>query len=191
MRAEFTRSMRNELWHGVTLYLRNGDLIYQLRTEIPDMYWKRGGYRLTDEPHLAIFRVFSDSQWDSPGRIGMVEDEFTDDYLLQSIKRELSAERVSAWPMMEMGIDTLLIRTWGEKPVIQKMAMAHYRTFLDRLERFYNERRLAFTVACANGDEKRRKAVFGDVKTVFGAMPRDRRSTLVYDPEVWSCNQDR
>jgi len=191
VRAEFTRSMKHDLWHGVSLYLRNGDLIYQLRTEIPDMYWKRGGYRLTAEPHLSIAKAFADGQWDSPGRSGIVSDKFSDDLLLQCVKRELSAERVSAWPTVESYIDTLLVRTWGEKFVMQKLALGYYKTFLERLTRFYNERHLAYRIARENGDEKRMRTIFTDVKTVFGAMSRDRRSTLVYDPEVWACHRDR
>lgn len=191
VRAEFTRSVNHELRHGVALYWRNGDMIYQLRTEIPDMYWKRGGYRLTGEPHLAVFSVFIERQWDSPGRAGVVSDEFSDDYLLKYIKRELAVERASSWKDVAMYIDTLLIRSWDEKPVMQKMAMSHYRTFLDRLERFYNERHLAFKIARANGDEKRMRTIFTDVKTIFGQMPRDRRSSLVFDPEVWACRHDR
>jgi hypothetical protein len=191
VRAEFTRAVNNELWHGVVLYLRHGDTIYQLRTEIPDMYWKRGGYRLTDEPHLGIYRRFSESQWDSPGYFGIVSEEYSDDYLIQCVKRELSAERISSWPMVESYIDTLLVRTWSEKPVTRRITFAHYKIFLERLQRFYNERHLAFKVARENGDEKRMRAVFTDVKTVFGVMARDRRSSLVYDPEVWACHQDR
>jgi hypothetical protein len=191
MRATFTRAVKGELWHGVSLYLRHGDWIYQLRTEIPDIYWRRGGYRLTGEPHLAIFKIFSDGHWDSPGRGGLVSEKFSDDFLLQSVKRELSSERSSAWPTVESQIDTLLVRTWGEKPVMQKMAQSYYRSFLDQLTRFYNERRLAFKTARANGDEKRMRSVFTDVKAVFGPMLRDRRSSLVNDPEVWSCRQGR
>lgn len=191
VRATFTRSAQHELWHGVALCLRNGDWVYQLRTEIPDIYWKRGGYRLTGEPHLALFKRFSEGHWDSPGRGGVVSEKFSDDVLLQSVKRELASERSAAWPAVEAQIDTLLVRTWGEKPVMQKMALAHYRAFLDRLTRFYNERRLAFRTARANGDEKRMRTVFADVKAVFGPMARDRRSTLVYDPEVWPCRQGR
>jgi len=191
IRTEFTRSMTHELWHGVSIYLRNGDQIYQLRTEIPDMYWKRGGYRLTGEPHLAICRAFSESQWDSPGRADIVSEKFSDDNLLQCVKRELAVERVSSWPIVEKYIDTLLVRTWGQKPVMQKLAVSHYKTFLDRLTRFYTERHLAYKIARANGDEKRMRSIFTDVKTVFGTMSRDRRSTLVYDPEVWACHRDR
>lgn len=191
MRATFTRAVKGELWHGVSLYLRHGDRIYQLRTEIPDFYWRRGGYRLTGEPHLAIFRTFSEGHWDSPGRGGFVSEKFSDDSLLQSVKRELSSERSAAWPAVEAQIDTLLVRTWGEKPAMQRMALAHYRAFLDRLTRFYNERRLAFKTARANGDEKRMRSIFTDVKAVFGPMLRDRRSSLVNDPEVWSCHQGR
>lgn len=191
MRATFTRAVKGELWHGVSLYLRNGDAVYQLRTEIPDIYWRRGGYRLTGEPHLALFRVFTEGHWDSPGRGGVVSERFSDDCLLQSVKRELASERSAAWPALEAQIDTLLVRTWGEKPVMQKLAQEHYRAFLDRLTRFYNERRLAFRVARANGDEKRMRSVFTDVKAVFGPMLRDRRSSLVNDPEVWSCRQGR
>ena len=176
MRATFTRAVKGELWHGVSLYLRNGDTAYQLRTEIPDIYWRRGSYRLTGEPHLALFRVFTEGHWDSPGRGGLVSERFSDDSLLQGVKRELASERCAAWPTLEAQIDTLLVRTWAS---------------LDRLTRFYNERRLAFRVARANGDEKRMRSVFTDVKAVFGPMPRDRRSSLVNDPEVWSCRQGR
>jgi hypothetical protein len=155
------------------------------------MYWKRGGYRLTGEPHLGIYKIFSESQWDSPGYFGIVSEEYSDDYLIQCVKRELSAERISSWPMVESYIDTLLVRTWSEKPVTRRITFAHYKIFLERLQRFYNERHLAFKVARENGDEKRMRAVFTDVKTVFGVMARDRRSSLVYDPEVWACHQDR
>lgn len=191
VRARFTRSSHHELWHGVVLYMRTGDRVYQLRTEIPDVYWRRGGYRLTDEPHLAMPMVFSKNHWESPGAAGLVDDKFSDDYLLQVVKGELAASRVAAWPIVESYVNTLLVRTWGEKPVLQKLALAHYKTLLEQMKRFYNERLLAFKVARENADDKKMKSVFIDAKTVFGAMPQDRRSTLVYDPEVWSCRQGR
>ena len=187
VRMEFTRSIKNEFWHGMVLYLRNGDMIYELRTEIPDVYWRRGSYRLTDEPHLGIYRRFAVGYWDSPGRVGLVSDSFSDDYLLMSIKRELLADRASSWPIVESYLDTILVRSWGVKPHIQKKAQAYYRDFLEKIQRLYNERELAFSTAKANGDDKRMREIFYDVQAVFGIMKRDRRSVLVQDPEVWSC----
>lgn len=191
VRTEFTRSMRSELWHGVVLYLRNGDMIYQLRTEIPDVYWKRGGYRLTGEPHMGIYDAFSRNQWDSPGAAGLVGDEITNEQLLLFVRRELSAERVCSWPTVCAYIDTLLARNWSEHPMIRKMALSYHRTFMDKLENIYNERKLAFTTAKANANEKLMKSIFLDTIEVFGAMTRDRRSSLVYNPEVWPCHLSR
>ena len=187
VRTEYTRPVKNDLRHGVVLYLRNGDVIYRLRTELPDIYWKRGGYRLTGEPHLALYKAFSKAHWDSPGRAGLVSGRFSDDYLLQQVKRELAADRVSSWPAVERYLDTILVRSWSVKPVVRKMAMGYLAVFNDRLNHFYNERRFAFETAKSNRDEKRIRNVFTDVKTVFGAMPQDRRYMLVNDPEEWTC----
>lgn len=189
MRREYTRSLGHELWHGVMLYMRRGDLVYRLRTEIPDVYWKRGGYRVSGEPHIAICRAFSSGFWDSPGRAGLIDRAIGDDDLLVLINRELSADRVAAWPTLIAYIDTLLVRSWGEKPTMQKVALSHYRTLLEKMNNLYNERQLAYRTARINRDVKRMRSIFNDCKAVFGPMKRDRRSVLINNPEVWSCPQ--
>lgn len=186
-RIQFARSMKHELWRGHMMFMRNGDFVYQLRTEIPDLHWKRAKHRLEVDPCLGVFAAFTAARWDSPGMVALVDVRFSDDYLLHYINKELSAERVANWLTVEKYLDAILIRSWGIKPIIQKSAMTSYRSFLERLGRFYNERELALGTAMANRDEKKVKSIFLDAKSVFGAMYRDRRSTLVNNPEVWAC----
>ena len=177
--------MKHELWHGLYIYFRRGDTIYQLRREIPEIYWKRGSNRILDEPHLLMYSAFSRSHWDSPGVSGIVAGEIGDDELIVGVKRELSAERVAAWPTLERYINTLLFRSWSDRPTVAKVAFGSYQSYLDRLARFYNERRLAYLTAMTNHDKKRMRAIVTDCKQVFGSMWHDRRSRLVNDPEVW------
>ena len=74
---------------------------------------------------------------------------------------------------------------------MREVTLGHYRTFLEKLNRFYNERELAFRTAIANNDDKRLKIIFFDTKAVFGAMCRDRRSDKINNPEIWSCQLKR
>ena len=191
VRAEHTRSRDGDLWRGVSLYFRKGDVIHLLRLEIPDIFWKIASRRVTKELHLNICSVFLNDHWDSPGRFETVDQKLSDDELISRIRRELSADRVAVWPDLAAYIDTLLMRSWGEKPRIQKEAQAFFATMQDRMTRFYNERELAYETARANGDDKRMNAIFTDCKAAFGSMPRDRRLTLVNNPEIWSCHQGR
>lgn len=191
VRAEYTRSRGRELWRGICVYFRKGDRIYLLKSEIPDMFWKIASTRITQELHMGLCEAFSDDHWDSPGRLGVLNDSVSDYELMLRIKRELSADRVASWHDLAAYIDTLLVRSWGVKPRIQKEAVSFFMSMQANMIRFYNERLLAYSTARANGDEKRMKSIFIDCKTAFGALPNDRRSTLVNDPEVWSCRQRR
>ncbi len=191
MRAEYTRSYNGELWHGQAMYFRKGDMIYLLKTEVPDPYWKRASVRILLEPHVAFCKPFFAGYWDSPGKAAMVEDSVTDDELRARIARELAADRNGSWAATMSYIDTLLIRSWGVKHATQKAALEQYQTLQEKMTRFYNERFLAYETARENGVDKRMKHIFFDCKTMFGAMPRDRRATLVNDPEVWACHRKR
>ena len=191
VRAEYTRSREHDTWRGVCLYFRSGDTIHLLRTEVPGIYWKRAGYRITGETYIAICKAFINSYWDSPGKMGLVEDTVGDDELMLRIKRELAAERVASWPAVSAYIDTLLVRSWGVKPAMQKEAFDCYSTLQTYMKNFYNERMLAYSTARHNGAEKKMKSIFTDCKTTFGALPHDRRSTMVNNPEIWSCHQSR
>lgn len=190
-RAEYTRSRNNELWHGNCFYFRKGDRIHLLRLEIPDLFWNLAKRRVTKDLHLGIYATFSESHWDSPGASGLLDSKLSDDELIGRIKRELSAERVGSWPDLAAYIDTLLVRSWGDKPRIQREAMSFFMQMQDRMKTFYCEREFALNVARANGDEKRMKSILADCKSAFGALARDRRSTMVNNPEVWSCRQRR
>lgn len=187
VRAEFTRTRDRELWHGVLVYFRRGDYVYTHRREVPEIYWKRAGYRITGELHLALCYPFLSGHWDSPGRGAIVGDALDDNELLARVRRELAAERVAGWNTVATYIDTLLVRSWGEKPLVQQAAYELYRTFLERMTRLYNERRFAFETARQNRNEKRMRQIFRDCLMVFGSMPNDRRCSLVNNPEVWKC----
>lgn len=191
VRAEYTRSAGDTMWHGAVMYFRSGDAVYVIRNETREEFWKRAGYRCTGEPHTAFFKTFLVSHWDSPGAAGLVDSEIGDDELLSRVKRELAADRVATWPAVQSYIDTLLVRSWGVKPNIQRVALQHLETLQERMSRFYNERQLAYFTARENGQDKRMKSIFIDCKTAFGALKRDRRSSLVNNPEVWTCHQSR
>lgn len=191
IRAEYTRSRNGDLWHGNCFYFRNGDRIHLLRSEIPDMFWKMAKRRITKELHLAIYETFSINNWDSPGMSGILDSKMSDDELIARIRRELSAERVSAWPDLAVYIDTLLVRSWGDKPSIQKEALFFFQQMQEHMVKFYQERELAYITASANRDDKRVRGIVKDCKDAFGKLPRDRRSMLVNNPEVWSCRPRR
>jgi len=185
VRVEHTRSRDGSLWRGNCIYFRKGDRIHLLRLEIPDLYWNIAKVRVSEELHLGIYEVFSRDYWDSPGTAGIVDDKFSDDDLISRVKHEFSAERVAAWPDIAAYIDTLLVRSWGDKPRIQKEAMSFYLLLQEQMSKFYREREFAFATARANGDDKRMKSIRDDCKTAFGLFPRDRRRALINNPEVW------
>ena len=187
VRAGYTRTRDMELWRGVGIYFRKGDTIHLLRLEVPDMFWRLAKRRVAKEPHMFIYGVFLGDHWDSPGLAGIVDRKFSDDDLLLRIKRELSAERVSAWPDLASYIDTLLVRSWGDQPRLQQEALSYYLAMQDRMYSFYHEREFAYQTARANRNEKRIRAIVADCKAAFSVLPRDRRSALVNNPEVWSC----
>ena len=191
IRTEFTRPRAGELWHGSCVYFRRGDEINILVLEIPDMFWKIAGRRVAKELHMGIYATFSDSQWDSPGRSGLVDTKMTDDEMIMRVRHDLSGNSVAMWPSISACIDTLLVRSWGDKPRIQKEALAFRDSLLEQMVLFYREREHAFATARANRDERRMKAILKDCKSAFAPLPRDRRHTLVNNPEVWSCRPRR
>jgi hypothetical protein len=79
------------------------------------------------------------------------------------------------------------VRSWGDQPRLQQEALSYYLAMQDRMASFYNEREFAYQTARANRNEKRIRAIVADCKAAFSVLPRDRRSTLVNNPEVWSC----
>ena len=86
IRSEYTRTMGEMIWHGFCYRLRSGDVVYSLCTEIPEAYWKRGGYRLRRIPFLGLYHVFTSRQWDPPGKDGILED-VSEDALVARIRQ--------------------------------------------------------------------------------------------------------
>ena len=178
------------MWHGFCYRLRHGDIVYSLRTEIPEAYWKRGGYRLRNVPFMGLYRVFTDRQWDSPGQQGLLTD-VSEDELLSRIRHELTAGSTRTWSMLEKMVDTLLAMTWGRESANAKSALMCLDSFQERKSQFYNERRFAYEIARLNGAEKRLREITQDCRAVFSVLRYERRRDLVNNPEVWPCQVGR
>ena len=190
IRSEYTRAVGEVMWHGFCYRLRHGDIVYSLRTEIPEAYWKRGGYRLRNVPFMGLYRVFTDRQWDSPGQQGLLTD-VSEDELLSRIRHELTAGSTRTWSMLEKMVDTLLAMTWGRESANAKSALMCLDSFQERKSQFYNERRFAYEIARLNGAEKRLREITQDCRAVFSVLRYERRRDLVNNPEVWPCQVGR
>lgn len=190
IRTDYTRAASHVMWRGVSYRFRSGDMAYSLCNEIPEKYWKRGESRLRVSPFCGLYGSFLDSQWDSPGRAGLLNGASEDDLLVR-IRRDLSVEWPADWTTVEKRIDTLLSLTWGKGTANARTARECRDALLSRKSRFYNERTLAYETAFANGDEKSMRSIFSDCLHVFGTSKRDRRYYLVNDPEEWKCQRDR
>ena len=190
IRSEYTRAVGEVLWHGFCYLLRCGDMAYTLRTEIPDAYWKRGGYRLRSVPFLGLYQVFIDSQWDSPGQDRLLPD-VSEEELVTRIRHELTAGGTRTWVVLEKMIDTLLVMTWGKGTANAGSALEYLDNFQKRKSQFYNERQFAHEIARVNDDEKRMRAIVQDCQTMFSVLRYERRCDLVNNPEVWPCQVGR
>lgn len=186
MRSEFTRTVGSVEWRGMCYWLRNGDTAYCVLSEIPESFWKRGGYRIENTPFFGLYRRFVDRQWDSPGKAGLLSD-FDEDALVAKVRHELTAKGTRAWPQLEKWIDTLMVMTWGGKGTNAKSAREYLDAFMTRKSLFYNERKLAYGTARLNRDEKRMRRIFLDCREMFSVLKHDRRSNQINDPEVWGC----
>ena len=93
--------------------------------------------------------------------------------------------------MLEKWIDTLLAMTWGKQTPNAKSAREFNDAFLSRKTAFYNERYLAYESARLNGDEKRMRRVFEDIRDMFSMLKRERRYYKINDPEVWQWQSPR
>ena len=182
--------MGSVLWRGVAYRLRHGFAVYSFRTEVPETFWRRAGYRLRNAPFVGLYQAFIASQWDSPGKRGLVEGR-SEDELVLFVRHELTAEGQRTWPLLEKCIDTLLAMTWGKETPNAKSAHEFLDAFLARKSDFYNERSLAYESARLDGDEKRMARVFVDCNEMFSLLKRDRRYYQVNDPEVWKCQRKR
>lgn len=190
VRSEYTRTMGEVIWHGFCYRLRCGDVVYSLRTEIPESYWKRGGYRLRRVPFMGLYRGFIDRQWDSPGPDGLLTN-VSEDALVARIRHEFTANSTRTWATLEKMIDTLLMLTWGKETANAKSALAYLDDFQERKSQFYNERQFAYMTATRNDQEKRMRQIVEDCRAVFSVLRRERRYYLVNNAEVWPCQKVR
>lgn len=186
VRAEYTRTIGNLEWRGMCLRLRLGDTAYCVLSEIPEVYWKRGGYRIKNTPFLGIYQSFVNAQWDSPGKGGLVSD-FNEDNLIAKVRHELTAKETRAWSQLEKWVDTLMVMTWGKKNSNAKSAREYLDAFMARKTSFYNEKKLAYNTAKLNRDEKRMHRIFMDCREMFSVLKYDRRSSQINNPEFWGC----
>ena len=190
VRSEYTRTVGTTLWRGMAYRLRSGSMVFSFRTEVPESFWRRAGYRLRAVPFVGFSGVFIDGQWDSPGLSGFVSGH-SEDELVALIRHELTANGQRTWPVLEKWIDTLLAMTWGKQTPNAKNAREFCDVFLSRKTAFYNERYLAYESARLNGDEKRMRRTFEDIRDMFSSLRRDRRYYKVNNPEVWKWQSQR
>jgi len=190
VRSEYTRTVGTILWRGMAYRLRSGSMVFSFRTEVPESFWRRAGYRLKTVPFVGFGGVFIDGQWDSPGKSGFASGHGEDE-LVALIRHELTAEGQRTWPVLEKWIDTLLAMTWGKQTPNAKSAREFNDAFLSRKTAFYNERYLAYESARLNGDEKRMRRVFEDIRDMFSMLKRERRYYKINDPEVWQWQSPR
>lgn len=190
VRSEYTRTVGGALWRGMAYRLRSGSTVLSFRTEIPESFWRRAGYRLKDSPFVGLYGMFTDSQWDSPGMSGFVSG-YGEDELVALIRHELTAAGQRTWPILEKWIDTLLAMTWGRQTPNAKSAREFSDAFLVRKTAFYNERFLAYDSARLSGDDKGMRLIFEDCRDMFSSLKRDRRYYKVNNPEEWKCQSPR
>lgn len=171
------------LWHGVLLYFRKGDTVFIHRREIPESYWVRGGYRIEQDPNIAIYSNFIDSYWESPGLEGLPVDRKTSE-LMESVRGLLAKERASDWRYAKKEIDAVLVKTWRIDPKARDLAEGCLRQFRDILRTYYYSKYNAFDTARENRDEKRMSRIRRDAAMVFDD-PDERYYHLVANGEVW------
>ena len=190
VRSEYTRTVGSVLWRGMAYRLRSGSSVYSFRTEVPETFWRRAGYKIKGSPFVGLYGLFINEQWDSPGRAGFVTGR-SEDELVVFIRHELTAEGQRTWPLLEKSIDTLVAMTWGKETPNAKSAREFLDAFLSRKTRFYNERSLAYETSRLGGDDRRTRRILEDCRDMFAMLRRDRRYNKVNDPEVWKCQKQR
>ena len=172
-----------KLWHGWAHYFRSGDTVYLLRREIPEFYWKRGGYRIKTDPNIAIYATFSESYWESPGDEKLPGKESTGE-LMDEIREALAKERAADWKFIRRDIDAVLARTWRTDQKTRELAESCLRQYRDVLRVYYNGKYNAFLTAKDNREEKKMRKIRLDAQAVFD-VPDERYYFLVNNGEVW------
>ena len=186
VRSEYTRTAGSIEWRGMCFRLRDGDTAYCVLSEIPETYWKRGGYRISSTPFIGLYSRFVDRQWDSPGKDRLMDD-FDEDTLISKVRHELTARETRAWTQLEKWVDTLMAMTWGKKNANAKSARECLDAFMARKTLFYNEKKLAYNTAKLNRDEKRQHRIFMDCRHIFKMLKHDRHTNKINNPEFWGC----
>ena len=171
------------LWHGVLIYFRKGDTVFVHRREIPEFYWVRGGYRIEQDPNIAIYSNFIDSYWESPGLKDLPLERKPAE-LMESIREVLSKERANDWRFAKKDIDAVLVKTWRADPKTRNLAMGCLRQFREVLRTYYYGKYNAFDAAKENRDEKRMARIRKDAAMIFDD-PDERYYHLVGNGEVW------
>ena len=171
------------LWHGVAIYFRRGDTVYLHRREIPEFYWERGGYRIKQDPNIAIYTNFAESYWESPGVDGLPMDRPVSE-LMTSIRGVLAKERASDWRFLKKDIDAVLVRTWQTDPKTRDLAEGCLKQFREVLRVYYYGKYNAFKAAKVNRAEKKMRRFRTDAAMVFD-NPDERYYHLIGNGEVW------
>ena len=170
-------------WHGVLIYFRCGDTVYIHRREIPEVHWTRGGYRIEQDPNIAIYSSFIDSYWESPGLDGLPMERKPAD-LMESVRRIVAKERANDWRYAKKEIDAILVKAWRTDPKTRDLAMGCLRQFREILRTYYYGKYNAFDTAKENRDDKRMARLRKDAAMVFDD-PNERYFHLVANGEVW------
>ncbi len=173
----------NTMWHGVLIYFRKGDTAFVHRREIPEFYWVRGGYRIEQDPNIALHSNFIDSYWESPGLDGLPMGRNTSD-LIDSVRGILSKERASDWRYAKKEIDAILVKSWRTDPKSRGIAEGCLRQFREVLRTYYYGKYNAFIVKKENHDERGMARLRRDAAMVFDD-PEERYYHLVGNGEVW------
>jgi len=171
------------LWHGVLIYFRRGDTAFIHRREIPESYWVRGGYRIEQDPNIALYSTFIDSYWESPGLESLPMERKTSE-LMESVRGTLAKNRASDWRYAKKEIDAVLVKTWRTDPKTRDLAEGCLRQFREILRTYYYGKYNAFDTAKENRDEKRMIRVRKDASMVFDD-PDERYYHLVANGEIW------
>lgn len=171
------------LWHGILIYFRRGDTAYVHRREIPEFHWERGGYRLRQDPNIAIYTNFIESYWESPGLDGLPVDRPTTELMVR-IRNVLSKERASDWRFLKKDLDAVLVKTWREDPKMRALAEGCLHQFRDVLKTYYYGKYNAFLNAKDNRDDRRMNRIRQDCQMVFDGQD-ERYYFLIGNAEVW------
>ncbi|MBO7482722.1 MAG: hypothetical protein J6U17_02395 [Kiritimatiellae bacterium] len=172
-----------EVWHGVAIYFRRGDTVYLHRREIPDRFWVRGGYRILNDPNLAVYANFSDNYWESPGADAMPQDRSKTD-LLAEVRAALERSRASDWRFVKGDLDALLAASWRGDSRTREAAESCLRQFRENLRVFYWQKYNAYMNAKDNQDERRMYRFRKDAEMVFDNKD-ERYYFLIASGEVW------